>query len=670
MNPDIINVLLIEDDNDDIVITRHLLSQAGVQRFQVDSAKSLKAAFYQIEASPPHVILLDLSLPDSQGWQTLVSTLSHAPQIPIILLTGLTDEQMGIKSVQVGAQDYLFKGHIDRDRLARAIHYAIERKRSELSLKRYRDHLEEMVSEQTSELREANANLLTEIDQRRRAEKHTEDAKNYLESVIQTSQDGILVIDSDGAFEFGNDAFVETMGWPREELIGEPFLKVVPPDQHQFILERWEEVQRDDGTPYEVDIVTKEGERRVLAVSHRRMTLGGESKYGVVLRDITERKKRENELRAANQRLRAHDKARMEFVSNVSHELKTPLASMGYAIDNLLKGIVGPLPERAVTYIEMLKEDSQRLGHTIGDILDMSRIESNTLKLDCVRIPLTRLVRRTVESLKLQASESDLTLNLSMNGSKGFTNCDPQKIERLILNVIRNAVKFTPPNGSVDVTLRTATHDASCFQLSVTDSGIGISSEHINKVTDRYFRVGEHVDGTGLGLAICKDIVELHGGSLELCSPPPDRPTGTRVSISLPKCSPPHVLAVDDCADALELIHAQLKAEEYTVACCANGTEALTHLEHNSPDIIITDLVLPTLDGISMIAEIKAHPEWRHVPIIVITGSELDRTRREILEGFSIPALEKPWQKADLLDLIESAVFGMRYLNAQAMRTP
>ncbi|MBT3192175.1 MAG: response regulator [Verrucomicrobia bacterium] len=665
MIADTINVLLVEDDDDDIVITRHLLSQAGTQNFQVDTAESLQSAFGQITQKPPHVILLDLSLPDSQGWQTLISTLSHAPEIPVILLTGLADESMGIKSVQVGAQDYLFKGHIDRDRLARAIHYAIERKRSELALKRYRDHLEEMVNERTAELRQTNAQLTVEMKQRKLAEKHTEDAKNYLESVIRTSRDGIMVVDDQGAFEFGNEAFVTTLGWPREELIGESFLKVVPEDQHTFILERWDEVQRDDGTPYEVDILTKEGERRALAVSHQRMILGGESKYCVVFSDITERKRRENELRDANERLRAHDQARTEFVSNVSHELKTPLASMGYAIDNLLKGIVGPLPDRAVTYIKMLKEDSQRLGRTVGDILDLSRIESKTIRLDRVRIPLTRLVRRTVDSLRIQAVESNLSLSLSLNGSKGFADCDPQKVERLLLNLIRNAVKFTPPQGAVDVSLRTPKGKPDLFELRVTDSGIGISSEHIDKVTDRYFRVGEQVDGTGLGLAICKDIVELHGGSLAICSPPPDQPTGAQVSICLPKSSPPHVLAVDDCTDTAQVIGKQLESEGYAVASAANGVEALAFLEQQIPDIIITDLVMPVMDGISMIAEIKAHPEWRHVPIIAITGGELDRTRREILEGFSIPALEKPWLKETLLDLIESAVFGMRYLNAQ-----
>jgi signal transduction histidine kinase len=525
MNTNFINVLLVEDDEYDVVITRHLLSQAGTQNFHVQAAGRLSKAFELIANTPPDVILLDISLPDSQGKQTLEQTLQQAKQIPVILLTGSSDEALGIQAVQDGAQDYLLKGHIDRDRLARAIHYAIERKRSELELKAYRDHLEDMVNEQTKELREANAQL------------------------------------------------------------------------------------------------------------------------------------------------QANDRARTEFVSNVSHELKTPLASMNYAINNLLKGIAGPLPERVITYIEMLNEDAQRLGNTIGDILDLSRIEAHSLQLDRVRIPLSRLVQRTVDSLLLQASENNISLNLSMNGCAAFAECDPKQIERVILNIIRNAIKFTPDNGSIDVSLATATENQNYFHISITDSGIGIKPEHIEKVTDRYFRVGEQVDGTGLGLAICKEIVELHGGSMTLSSPPQNRPHGTQVDVRLPKSTPPRVLAVNNCSLTTDLIKVQLNNHGYTVNCCQDGSEAITKIESLNPDIIITDLVMPVLDGVAMIAEIKARPAWRHIPIIAVTVGELDITKREILEGFSIPTLAKPWKQRELLDLIESSVFGMQYLNASSSQT-
>ena len=129
-----------------------------------------------------------------------------------------------------------------------------------------------------------------------------------------------------------------------------------------------------------------------------------------------------------------------------------------------------PKAEGAVD-LKMLKEDVQRLGHTVGDILDLSRIESNRLELDKVRIPLGRLVRRTVNSLQLQATEGQLDLNIETNGTKGFAECDPQKIERVILNIVRNAIKFTPPCGTIDVGFCTDPLDDQFFQVTVTDNG-------------------------------------------------------------------------------------------------------------------------------------------------------------------------------------------------------
>ena len=134
-------------------------------------------------------------------------------------------------------------------------------------------------------------------DKQGHAKEARHDLKNYLDTIIQTSHDGILVVDSEGRFEFGNEAFFRIFGWPEEELLGHNFIKVVPPDLHEFILERWEEVQAGKGAPYEVDIVQKNSARRSLLVSHRHMTITGQRKYCVIAKDVTERKQAEEALR-------------------------------------------------------------------------------------------------------------------------------------------------------------------------------------------------------------------------------------------------------------------------------------------------------------------------------------------------------------------------------------
>ena len=126
-----------------------------------------------------------------------------------------------------------------------------------------------------------------EDTKRRKAEREVHDTKNYLETIVTMSYDGILVVDSEGRFEFGNDALYDILGWPQDELIGESFMKVFPEDYHDFILERWAEVQRGEGEPYETVIVTKHGRRKKLSVSHTGMEYAGERKYCVIIKDIT-----------------------------------------------------------------------------------------------------------------------------------------------------------------------------------------------------------------------------------------------------------------------------------------------------------------------------------------------------------------------------------------------
>ncbi len=660
----VIAVLLVEDDEDDYVITRHLLSESKTIRFQLDWAESFSKAEAGLAERPPDVVLLDLTLPDSHGWKTLVRMLRAAPRLPVILLTGSRDEALGVKAVQEGAQDYLFKGYLDCEGLTRAIRYAIERKRAELAFKEYQEHLEEMVQERTTELRRANQELTEQIQHRIRIERDIEDSRNYLQAIVAGSHDGIALVDEHGCFEFGNDAFTETLGWPRDELIGQHVTKVFPDNILTSVPLPWSEEQPDEGSSRETDVVAKDGQRRSLLVSHRLITVDSHPKYCVAMKDITARKRAETELRRAIEQLKAHDKAKTQFVSNVSHELKTPLASMTYAIDNMLKGIVGEVSERLRAYLHMLRSDAERLGRAIGDILDMSRLEANALALDRVVLPFGRFVRHIVDALRLQAEEKRQELRVAIDGCGGFVDCDPQKMERVVMNIIRNAVKFTPEQGVIEVAVARA--DGGALMLSVTDTGIGIPLEHLDHVTERYFRVGEYVDGTGLGLAIAKEIVVLHGGTLTLRSPPPGRDRGTQVDVALPAVDAPTIMTVDGSADVRDILSRQLGGVGYRVVPCASASEALERIAHEAPSLIMTDLVMSGMSGVEVIAAIRSNHDWRRIPMVAMTGAELDRARREILEGLNIPALVKPWSLDALIECVENSVVGDRYPMHQA----
>lgn len=375
--------------------------------------------------------------------------------------------------------------------------------------------------------------------------------------------------------------------------------------------------------------------------------------------EIAERRAVEDRLREAVSRLEAHGQTKDQFVSNVSHELRTPLASMSHALENLRAGVLGPLDDRVLAYVAMMEEDSRRLRNTVDDILDMHRIEANRLVLNCRKLHMGSMAEHAAHGLKLQAERRRQRLTLHLEGGGLFVDGDPGKIERVVVNLISNALKFTPEGGHIEVRVRREGGDKPMVVLEVVDDGAGIEPQHLPHIAERYYRVGELVTGTGLGLSLSKDLVQLHGGQLSIQSPPLGRPCGTQVSVRLPAAASPRVLAVDDEQIVQAVIARQLRSFGYEALCAGNGQEALDVLNAEPhPDMVVVDLRIPGMSGFELIARVKAETWSRQIPILVITGQDLDAEQRGILEGFGVGFLVKPWSKAELMERLQQLTLG------------
>jgi CheY-like chemotaxis protein len=231
-------------------------------------------------------------------------------------------------------------------------------------------------------------------------------------------------------------------------------------------------------------------------------------------------------------------------------------------------------------------------------------------------------------------------------------------MERVIINVVGNAIKFTPTGGAVEVSLDDDPERPRNVRLSIQDNGIGIPKEALDKVTVRYFTVGEQPTGTGLGLAISREIVMLHGGRIGIDSPPPGKDKGTLVSVSLPVTDSPLTLLVDDDEGILSILEDQVSRQGYRVLKARGGMEALELIRQHRPEVVILDLVLPDFDGTELILKMKSEKALAPITIVVLTGADISSGKAEILQSFSIPILAKPWEEAELLDHVAGAFFG------------
>jgi len=490
-------------------------------------------------------------------------------------------------------------------------------------------------------------------------EARTHEYSKLLESVY----DAVIVTDLKGRIVDFNRRAVDFFLCDGEELFGRKVLDLISGADEDLLKSIGRNLEEHRYTLIEAHCVRRDDSMFPAEIAVNKIDLDQESQLCFFVRDITVRKKAQDALEEAVEKLEEHDRRRSQFVSNVSHELRTPLTSMIYAVANLLRGVAGDLSQGVRRYIELLDGDCRRLLGTVNDILDLRKVEAGSLELAKARIPLKRLVVRTAEALRVQAEQKQQGLSIDPGTRSWFVDCDAHKMERVILNVIGNAVKFTPEDGNIEVSLAEDPSDGGRVVVSVKDSGIGIPAGALPKVTQRYFTVGEQVSGTGLGLAISKEIVELHGGSIGIESPPPGRERGTEVSISLPVAEAPTVLVADDDESVVSLLASQIAGQGYGVMTASDGREALEKLEKESPDVVVLDLVLPEIHGTEIILKMKSDKALMRLPVIAVTGASMDRAKAGILSSFSIPALSKPWDEAELLDRVESALLGSAALS-------
>ncbi len=613
-------ILLVEDDKAYARLVQAYLSDADMLSCSITHVDNLQSAREHL-AGQQHcaAVLLDLSLPDSYGFETLERLLLEFPKLNVIVMTGQSDKRLGVEAVKAGAQDFLVKGDFDAPQLDKSLRYSIER-----------------------------SSII-----------------NRLEETQRLARIGHWECSPSEHYFFGSEELYRIIGRPYhhtlscEELTsGEPPLSLfMELQQESMSLGR---VQKDTW------IKLPDGKSRFISAlcTANKLSNGEYTFYGIV-QDITERKQTQ-ELKKERNLAEHAAKVREQFIASISHEMRTPMNAI-LGMSNLLGHTA--LDEEQQEYVGAIQQSSDLLLGIINDILQMSTIQNDKLKFDHKPFNLRELLCNLINVMKYKAREKGLSFELRLpDNIPEMLMGDALRLNQILYNLVGNAIKFTH-KGFVRLDVSEAESDAQRVHLrfEVTDSGIGIEQGSLNTIFETFARLNtrEHIfEGTGLGLSIAKNLVERQGGELRVESEvgkgsvfffdlwfekAAAAPATKREEPGeLPEDMSFSLLLVED--HKMNQIVAKRTLEKkwrnIEVLVAGNGQEALDLLSERPVDLILMDIQMPVLDGFAATHIIKREmpPEVANTPVLAMTAhahiGEKDKLRMNGMDGFVLKPFE------------------------------
>ncbi|HYP26450.1 MAG TPA: MASE1 domain-containing protein [Blastocatellia bacterium] len=558
------------------------------------------------------------------------------------------------------------------------------------------------------------AGIAEDITERKQVEQALRSSEERFSKAFNLNPQPMSIRALDGRIMDINDGFLRLTGYTREEVIGHTATDLgmwTSKADRDAVLSMIEE--RRSVRDREIIFRMKNGEERVCLFSAEVITIGDEQYILVATNDITERKQAEEEreqllarekaarieaeqaqklsveLLHREQTARADaevaNRAKDQFLATISHELRTPLnAILGWA--GLLR--TGKLDEAGSAQgLEAVMRNAKAQAQLINDILDVSRIVTGKLRIEVCPVDLSEVVQAAVDVIRPAANAKEISLDVELNQKADPISGDPDRLQQIMWNLLSNAVKFTPKGGQVRVQLeRLNSH----VEISVSDTGIGISADFLPYVFERFRQADSSYtrshSGLGLGLAIVRNLVELHGGTVEAFSDGEDR--GATFKVKLPLIAPQdsehfptdvmesgvektnalanasfdrpptlegiRLLVVDDDSDARHLLSVMLSQCGAKVTAVATAAAALDSLERLRPDLMISDIEMPKEDGYGLINEVRSslNESIARTPALALSAHARAEDRLRALSTGYDAHVAKPVEPAELVTVI------------------
>ena len=635
MTDENIRILLVDDDEDDYILTRDYFTDLGESRFELEWASTYEAGLAAIKNKQHHVYLLDYRLGERDGLELLQRAVALGISAPIILLTSQGDRDLDLQVMEMGASDYLNKSTLTSELLERSIRYALER-------------------------------VHTEEDLRESEEK--------FRSLSENAPDIIYTLGVEGSFTYVNPAWEEIVGYGRDETLGKYFVDFMEEKDSGDHAKLFKVIR--DGNKIvrsaTITLINKDGSPRLFNFSGApNLNLAGEITGMVgLLKDITEHRKTEAQLRQAQ---------KMEAIGTLA-------GGIAHDFNNILMAIIGhadlakmklPGDSEVIYNLNQVKSAGERAKRLIQQILAFSRMGEQQR----IALSLTPLIKEALKFLKSTLPTS-IEIRDYLEADPGIIEADATQIQQIVMNLCTNAEHAMREEGGtlhvklirVEADTQTALqhhelHTGPHVRLTVTDTGCGMEPETLEHIFDPYFTTKEVGEGTGLGLSVVHGIVNTHGGAITVKSAPAK---GTTFHVYFPiiekeeklqeRSEGPlptgneRILFVDDEQVIVYIGEKTLGQLGYDVVTKANGVDALElfRADPDRFDLVITDMTMPRMTGDQFARElIKLRPD---IPIILCTGFN-PKISKEQAGKIGIKAfVMKPLVRRDMANIVRKVL--------------
>ena len=397
----------------------------------------------------------------------------------------------------------------------------------------------------------------------------------------------------------------------------------------------------------------------------------------IIINNINQKKMLWELKQAEATSLKELDEAKTKLLTNISHEFRTPLT--------IMLGMARLIKEHPDEWFrkgsEKIIQNGHALLHLVNDLLDMARLEAGAMTVNCLQQDIITQLRYLVGSFSSVATEKNIDLQFSPHSGEFIMDFDADKLMQIVSNILSNALKFTPKDGKVELSTENLLSQHS-LSIRVKDNGPGIAAEHLPQIFDRFYRIENPLlqsqSGSGLGLALTRELITLMNGTVSVESEPG---AGTQFTITLPvtneaplkekmteietleftdsaerfqinklppdNTSAPVVLIVEDNRDLTEYLQ-HILATEYRVVSAADGKSGLEQAFELIPDIIVSDVMMPVMDGIALLERLKSDIRTSHIPVVMLTAKADITSRLTGLEKGADEYLAKPFHEKEL----------------------